>query len=85
MNQENQKVGWYYGRTFVILMRFVVLGPLGLPVLWKSPRFSGTWKWALTVLAVAWMCVLMVGIVQTASEVMRAIDQHVAGNTWRGE
>ena len=34
----------------VLLMIFVLLGPLGLPMLWKSPHFSRHWKGLLTVL-----------------------------------
>ena len=37
---------------FVLLMLFVVLGPLGLPFLWKSPRFSRGAKIALTIATV---------------------------------
>ena len=32
----------------------VALGPFGLPLLWKSPRFSSSAKTGLTVLTVAW-------------------------------
>ena len=34
----------------VLLMIFVLLGPLGLPMLWQSPHFSRRWKYVLTVL-----------------------------------
>jgi len=37
-------------RTKVLVLLFVVLGPLALGVLWKSPRFSPAWKVVLTVL-----------------------------------
>jgi hypothetical protein len=76
MNQENPKIAWYYGRTFVILMLFVVLGPLGLPFLWKSPRFSRGWRWALTILSLLWICMFMAGIVQSVSEVLKALERH---------
>ncbi len=41
---------WYHGVWFVLLMLFVVLGPFGLPWLWKSPRFARAIKIALTIL-----------------------------------
>lgn len=43
----------------VLLMLFAVLGPLALPMLWRSRRFSRFWKVVLT-LAVASLTVLVV-------------------------
>ena len=51
MNPQGE-VKWYYRRWVVVLLLFVVLGPLGLPLLYKSPRFSKTGKWVLTILTV---------------------------------
>lgn len=49
------KPKWYYNPWFVLLMLSpVTLGPFGLPLLWKSGRFSTGAKWALSLLTVAW-------------------------------
>ena len=40
---------WYHGIT-VVLLALVLLGPLAYPLLWKSPRFSRTWKILLTLI-----------------------------------
>ena len=45
---------WFHSVWFVLLMLFVVMGPFGLPLLWKSPRFSRPLKIALTVLVVVY-------------------------------
>jgi len=37
-------------RWGVLLMIFAVLGPLGLPMLWRSSQFSRAWKVILTVI-----------------------------------
>ncbi len=37
-------------RAMVLLLLFAVLGPLALPTLWRSSRFSRFWKIALTAL-----------------------------------
>lgn len=37
---------WYYEPVFVLLMIFLVLAVFGLPLLWKSPRFT-TWQKSL--------------------------------------
>ena len=40
---------WYYRPWSVVFLLFFVLGPLGLPLLWKSPAFSRRAKIVLTV------------------------------------
>jgi len=40
-------------RAVVLAMLFAVLGPLAIPMLWRSARFSRAWKIALTVLVAA--------------------------------
>ncbi len=39
-----------HSRAKVLVLLFVLLGPLALGVLWKSPRFSRVEKWSLTIL-----------------------------------
>ena len=56
---------WYYKPWWVLLMLFGVLGPFGLPLLWKSPSFSRWSKIALTV-AVAAYTILLVEAVRIA-------------------
>jgi len=52
---------WSQSRWFVLAMLFVVLGPLAIPMLWRSRRFSVPWKIVLTLLvailtvAVLWL------------------------------
>ena len=36
---EKMRPKWFYSIWFILVMLFLVLGPLGLPLLWKSPRF----------------------------------------------
>ena len=45
---------WYYRPVWVLVLLFVVLGPFGLPFLWKSSRFSRRLKIVLTVLVIAY-------------------------------
>ena len=46
---------WYHNTWFVLLMISpVALGPFGLPLLWKSPRFSHAAKMGLTILTIGW-------------------------------
>lgn len=43
----------------VLPMLFLVLGPLGLPMLWRSRQFSVLWKMILTVLVLAITAVVL--------------------------
>jgi hypothetical protein len=54
---------WYYRPWPVLLLLFVVLGPLGLPLLWKSPRFTRTWKIVLTALVLVYTAMLAESVV----------------------
>ncbi len=50
---------WYLRPTSIILLLFLVLGPLGLPLLYKSPEFTRKWKIALTILVVIYTSYLI--------------------------
>jgi hypothetical protein len=67
---------WYHNVWFVLAMLFFVLGPLGLPLVWKNPRFSRSVKWLLTVVMAAytlWLVDLTVKAVQMAMDQVNQI------------
>jgi hypothetical protein len=45
---------WYYRPVWVLILLFLVLGPLALPYLWRSPGFSRRTKVVLTILVIAY-------------------------------
>jgi len=49
---------WYYRPWALVFLLFVVLGPFGLPLLWKSPAVSRTTKIVLTFAVVVYTAVL---------------------------
>ena len=53
------KPEWYLSPLVVILLLFLVLGPFGLPLLFKSPRFGKTWKIVLTTAVVVYTVYLI--------------------------
>ena len=53
---EPPKPRWYHNVWLVLVMLFFVLGPLGLPLLWKSPHFARWAKIALTILTLVYTC-----------------------------
>ena len=68
-------VSWYYRPFWVLVLLFFILGPLGLPYLWKSPRFSHGMKIVLTIAVVAYTALL---IWQTVA-MMHAIEDQLNG------
>lgn len=54
---------WYQRPWSIVFLLFVVLGPLGLPLLWKSPAFSRATKIALTVVVVVYTALLLERVV----------------------
>lgn len=59
MPEKDEKIKWYLRPFSVILLLFFVLGPLGLPLLYKSPKFSKTLKAILTIIVVLYTCYLI--------------------------
>lgn len=44
---SGQPLDWYYRRPYVVAM-LLLLGPVALPLLWRSPHFSAPARWAWT-------------------------------------
>lgn len=59
MPGKEEKIKWYLRPVSVILLLFFVLGPLALPLLYKSPKFSKTLKAILTIIVVLYTCYLI--------------------------
>jgi hypothetical protein len=49
---------WYYRPWALVFLLFVVLGPFGLPLLWKSPAVSRGTKIVLTIAVVVYTALL---------------------------
>ena len=63
--------GWYLRPLVVILLLFFVLGPFGLPLLFKSPRFGKTWKIILTMAVVVYTAYLVFASVKIGTAVWK--------------
>ena len=69
-------VHWVFKTRFVLLMLFI-FGPLALPLVWLSPKFSKTWKiWAtlLTVVLTILLAKVTVAAVQNLSEHLKELQ-----------
>ena len=59
---------WYHNVWVMLFLLGFVLGPFGLPLVWKHPTWSTTWKWtltALTLLYTAWLVLVSIQLAQT--------------------
>jgi hypothetical protein len=65
---------WYYRPVWVLVLLFLVLGPLGLPFLWKSPRFSRGLQIALTVCVLAYTGLLVGETIRVVHAVQHEIE-----------
>lgn len=70
-------VKWYYRPWVVILLLFFALGPFGLPLVYKSPKFNKVWKVILTIVMIFYTIYLVdvtVKAVETISKDMAQIQ-----------
>jgi hypothetical protein len=75
MHKEGEKVKWYLKPLSVILLLFLVLGPFGLPLLYKSPKFSKGSKILLTIAMVIYTVLLVFLSVEIGKEVYRGMEE----------
>ena len=75
MAKEDEKVKWYLRPLAVIVSLFFVLGPFGLPLLYRSPKFSRKMKILLTVAVVVYTFYLIFATLEIARELYRRIEE----------
>ncbi len=73
--EENEKIKWYLRPLGVLVLLFVVLGPLALPLLYKSPKFNKTLKIILTIAVIVYTSYLIFVSVELGIEVYRRIEE----------
>ncbi len=76
-NGTSQSAAWE--SPWVILpLLFFVLGPLALPFLWRSRRFTPLWKWTLTIvvtsLTVLLVWTMWIELEHTLAPLQKALD-----------
>jgi len=75
MRKENGKVRWYLRPMSVILLLFFVLGPFGLPLLYRSPKFSKTLKVVLTAVVIIYTSYLVFATLEIGRELYKSIEE----------
>ncbi len=70
-----QPLKWYYNIWVVLLLLFFVLGPFGLPLVWKHPRFSRGLKWGLTVVTLVYTLWMIDVTIRATRAVLERVEQ----------
>ena len=72
---KDEKVKWYLRPVSVVLSLFFVLGPFGLPLLYKSPGFSRRSKIILTIAVVIYTFYLIFISLEVARELYERMEE----------
>ena len=75
MPKEDDKVKWYLRPVSVVLSLFFVLGPFGLPLLYKSSRFSRKSKMILTIAVIVYTSYLIFVSLEIARELLKRMQE----------
>jgi len=51
-------VAWYHRPVAIVLLAIFVLGPLAIPLVWRTPAWSPRGRWIATVLILAYTVLL---------------------------
>ena len=70
-----KQLRWYQNIWLILFMLFFVVGPFGLPLVWKHPRLSQRAKIILTLIMVVYTVVLVELTMQAIRAVMGQVDQ----------
>ena len=75
MSKEDEKVKWYLSPISVVLLLFFILGPFGLPLLYKSPKFSKTSKIILTIAVIIYTSYLIFASLEIARQLYSGMGE----------
>jgi len=75
MYKEDAKIKWYLRPINVVLLLFFVLGPFGLPLLYRSPKFSKTLKIILTIVVMIYTLYLIFATLEIARELYNRLTE----------
>lgn len=66
---------WYFKPISVLLLLFFVLGPFGLPLLYKSPHFSRKLRIILTVAVILYTSYLVFASLEIGRELYKRVGE----------
>ena len=75
MLKEERRTRWYLKPVSVVVLLFFVLGPFGLPLLYKSPKFGKVSKIVLTVVVIVYTFYLVFASLEIAKELYMKMEE----------
>ncbi len=75
MSNQDRKVKWFLNPISVVLLLFFIMGPIALPLLYKSPKFSKTMKIILTVAVIFYTAYLIFASLEIGRELYRKMEE----------
>jgi hypothetical protein len=78
MHREDQKIKWYLRPVSIVLLLFFVLGPFGLPLVYRSPKFNKTSKIILTIAVGLYTLYLIFASLEIGREIYKRMEE------WQG-
>ena len=66
---------WHQNIWIILFLLFFVLGPFGLPLVWKNPRFSRAVKVTLTLVMVLYALLLVDMTIKMFQSVTKEVNQ----------
>ena len=75
MLKEDRKTKWYLRPISVVLLLFFVLGPFGLPLLYKSSKFSKASKIILTMVVTFYTFYLVFVSLEIGRELYKRMEE----------
>ncbi len=73
--EEEGEIKWYLRPISVVLLLFFVLGPFGLPLLYKSPKFSRTLKIILSIVVIVYTSYLVFASLEIGRDLYRRMEE----------
>ncbi|MBI3008703.1 MAG: hypothetical protein HYY56_04220 [Candidatus Omnitrophica bacterium] len=74
-DKEDEKIKWYLKPVSVVILLFFVLGPLALPLLYKSPKFNKTFKIILTIIVILYTAYFIFVSLEIANKIYRGTEE----------
>jgi hypothetical protein len=72
---EVKEIKWYLRPIGVVLLLFFVLGPFGLPLLYKSPKFGKASKIILTIAVMLYTSYLVFASLEIGRELYKRMEE----------
>jgi hypothetical protein len=73
---NEEKVKWYLRPLGLVLLLFFVLGPFGLPLLYKSPKFSKKSKILLTIAVMIYTAYLISASLEIGRKIYMRMEEY---------